>query len=359
MITRKPFPTPHIVCFGEAEALADTLPLYANSHQSGAYVSNPSKRTRLSVVTDDTDFIDDFMFLCKELIENSFRRIVDLRGKIPQVRLYKPMYYGKRPDFVGTEWEFVIGKISSEAVQAKMQLWASDPDRQLTVYLGFDNSVRNRNYAEILRRRLGRNLTVDLRDDDPVAKNAMKKELTEMAKYVNYVYNLSFEKLGVPAELPQNEVDEAWEKVTDDTARNSSLFNVMSLEQKMLLLGHDRCDWANFYALSADEIEFLTAVEHNRWVIERLLQGNRPCTDEERAEIEEDMRRRLIDSDYRGKHPVSLKKKYKLERGAHFDLCSFDELGVDESGLPVTRYDRDLVAAIPLIVKTFSDRYNG
>lgn len=359
MITRKPFPTPHIVCFGEADALAATLPLYANSHQSGAYVSNPSKRTRLSVVIDDTDFIDDFMFLRKELIENSFRRIVDLRGEIPQVRLYKPMYYGKRPDFVSTEWEFVIGKISSEAVQAKMQLWASDPDRQLTIYLGFDNSVRNRNYAEILRRRLGRNLTVDLRDDDPVAKNAMKKEFTEMAKYVNYVYNLSFEKLGVPAELPQNEVDEAWEKVTDDTARNSSLFNVMSLEQKMLLLGHDRSDWANFYALSADEIEFLTAVEHNRWVIERLLQGNRPCTDEERAEIQEDMRRRLIDSDYRGKHPVSLKKKYKLERGAHFDLCSFDELGVDESGLSVTRYDRDLVAAIPLIVKTFSDRYNG
>lgn len=359
MITRKPFPTPHIVCFGEADALAETLPLYANSHQSGAYVSNPSKRTRISVVTDDTDFIDDFMFLRKELIENSFRRIVDLRGKIPQVRLYKPMYYGKRPDFVGTEWEFVIGKISSEAVQAKMQLWASDPDRQLTVYLGFDNPLRNRNYAEILRRRLGRNFTVDLRDDDPVAKKSREKEFTEMAKYVNYVYNLSFEKLGVPAELPQNEVDEAWEKVTDDTARNSSLFNVMSLEQKMLLLGHDRSDWATFYALSADEIEFLTAVEHNRWVIERLLQGNRPCTDEERAEIEEDMRRRLTDSEYRGKHPVSLKKKYKLERGAHFDLCSFGELGVDESGLPVTRYDRDLVAAIPLIVKTFSDRYNG
>lgn len=359
MITRKPFPTPHIVCFGEADALAETLPLYANSHQSGAYVSNSSKRTRISVVTDDTDFIDDFMFLRKELIENSFRRIVDLRGKIPQVRLYKPMYYGKRPDFVGTEWEFVIGKISSDAVQAKMQLWASDPDRQLTVYLGFDNPVRNRNYAEILQRRLGRNFTVDLRDDDPVAKKSREKEFTEMAKYINYVYNLSFEKLGVPAELPQNEVDEAWEKVTDDTARNSSLFNVMSLEQKMLLLGHDRSDWATFYALSADEIEFLTAVEHNRWVIERLLQGNRPCTDEERAEIEEDMHRRLTDSEYRGKHPVSLKKKYKLERGAHFDLCSFDELGVDESGLPVTRYDRDLVAAIPLIVKTFSDRYNG
>lgn len=359
MITRKPFPTPHIVCFGEAEALAETLPLYANSHHSGAYVSNPSKRTRISVVTDDTDFIDDFMFLRKELIENSFRRIVDLRGKIPQVRLYKPMYYGKRPDFVGTEWEFVIGKISSEAVQAKMQLWASDPDRQLTVYLGFDNPVRNRNYAEILQRRLGRDLTVDLRDDDSVAKKSKEKEFTEMAKYVNYVYNLSFDKLGVPAELPQNEVDEAWEKVTDDTARNSSLFNVMSLEQKMLLLGHDRSDWATFYALSADEIEFLTAVEHNRWVIERLLQGNRPCTDEERAEIEEDMRRRLTDSEYREKHPVSLKKKYKLERGAHFDLCSFDELGVDESGLPVTRYDRDLVAAIPLIVTTFSNRYNG
>ena len=71
------------------------------------------------------------------------------------------------------------------------------------------------------------------------------------------------------------------------------------------------------------------------------------------------MRRRLTDSAYREAHPVSLKKKYKLERGAHFDLCSFDELGVDDSGLPVTRYDRDIIAAIPLIVKTFNDRNNG
>ena len=75
MITRKPFPTPHIVCFGEADALAETLPLYANSHQSGAYVSNPSKRTRISVVIDDTDFIDDFMFVRKELIEKAHRRL--------------------------------------------------------------------------------------------------------------------------------------------------------------------------------------------------------------------------------------------------------------------------------------------
>lgn len=94
--------------------------------------------------------------------------------------------------------------------------------------------------------------------------------------------------------------------------------------------------------------------------MERLIQGMRPCTDDERIEVKEDIIRRLNDPIYRKKNPISLKKRYKIERNAHYDLCAFSELDIDESGKHVSRYDRDLTAAIPLIVKTFNDRYyNG
>ncbi len=81
-----------------------------------------------------------------------------------------------------------------------------------------------------------------------------------------------------------------------------------------------------------------------------------PCTYQQRKEIEKDLLYRLSDPKHADKNPVSLKKRYKNERNAHYDLCAFSELGVDETGLPVTRYDRDLTAAIPLIVKSFNDR---
>ncbi len=84
-----------------------------------------------------------------------------------------------------------------------------------------------------------------------------------------------------------------------------------------------------------------------------------PCTDQERTEIEEDLRKRHYDKEYAKTNPVSLKKRYKNERNAHYDLCAFSELGVDETGLPVTRYDRDLTAVIPLIVKTYNDRHGN
>ncbi|MDE5813395.1 MAG: hypothetical protein K2H72_03830, partial [Muribaculaceae bacterium] len=207
-----------------------------------------------------------------------------------------------------------------------------------------------------LRRRLSANVKVETLDRNSVAESKRLSELMDMAKYLNYFYKASYELKHVPTELPEEEVEKAWDEIEDEKLKMSNIYNVMSIPTKMEILGHSRDDWSTFYALTAEEIEQLTAVEHNRWCVERLIQGMRPCTDEERQEIEEDLRKRLSDKSYAREYPVSLKKKYKNERNAHYDLCAFSELGVDETGLPVTRYDRDLTAAIPLIVKTFNDR---
>lgn len=322
-----------------------------------AYIRDTSIRTRISVLVAKPEDVHDFLFEYQELMDNSFRRIVDLRQGKPRIETYKPQYEGLRKDFVDVEWEFIIGHLSNPILQEKLRRWSANPKRKLTVALCHDDEEKNRRLADIFRRRLP-GAAVEVHDLDPESEARHMAEMMEMAKYLHYFYQASYELKHVPTDLPEEEVDKAWYAL-DDTLKTSNICNVMSIPHKMELLGHDRADWNTFYALSAEEIERLTEIEHNRWCVERLIQGSRPCTDRERKEVEEDMRRRLADPDYARANPVSLKKRYKTERNAHFDLCAFSELGVDGTGLPVSRYDRDLTAAIPLIVKTYTERHRN
>lgn len=348
----------HILLLGDGDfKYREAIVMAMLSHYPG-YEIDCTCRTRISVLVDSSKGIHDFIFEYQELFDNSYWRIVDLAGDKPKVELHRPQYEGRRKDFVDVEWEFIIGYLSHPILQEKLHRWANDPKQRLTISIGYDDSEKNRSIADKLKRRLSSSVKIEVCENDPEAKAKRTEELMEMAKYLHYFYMASYELKHVPTELPEDEVNKAWDAL-DKQLKMSNIYNVMSIPHKMEILGHDSDDWGTFYALTAEEIEQLTAVEHNRWVVERLIQGYRPCTDEERREIKEDLRRRLSDPIYAKKNPMSLKKKYKTERNAHYDLCAFSELGVDETGLPVTRYDRDLTAAIPLIVKTYNDRHKN
>ena len=345
--------TLHCVVAGEGaavtgieDALLYHLPLY---------LTDTTRRTRISLLFSSTGEMDDFIFEYKELLDHSFYRIVRLDTDRVESSLHKPLYHESRKDFVDVEWEFIIGQLSHPAVQEKLSRWSADPKQTLLIQLCYSDREKNERYARKLRGRLPDTVEVEIINPQKDEEQPGKKELLAMAKCLNYCYKMSFEQGVVPTELPWEEVEKAWEAVTDEKIRKSNIYNVRTIPFKMQLVGHGRDDWEKFYALSGEEIEMLTAVEHNRWSTERLIQGSRPCTDEERREVEEDFRRRAADNAYALANPVTLKKRYARERGAHFDLCAYSELGVDETGLPVTRYDRDLTMAIPLIVKTAAE----
>ena len=352
-------PIKHIMLFGSVDFYCKKAIETALLSHYPEYERDSRLRTRISVLVDDVKEIHDFVFEYQELMDNSYWRIIDLKGEKPKVELHSPQYEGRRKDFVDVEWEFIIGHLSHPVLQEKLRRWANDPKQQLTISVGYEDAEKSHGVAEKLRRRLPDSVKIEVKEDNPEEEAKQKEELMEMAKYLHYFYQASYELKHVPTELPEDEVNKAWNAIEDEKLKLSNIYNVMSIPVKMEILGHDRNDWDTFYALTAEEIEQLTAVEHNRWCVERLIQGMRPCTDQERKEIEEDLRKRLSDEEYAKANPMSLKKKYKSERNAHYDLCAFSELGVDETGQPVTRYDRDLTAAIPLIVKTFNDRHGN
>ena len=245
-----------------------------------------------------------------------------------------------------------------QLVAGRIQQWAEDQRRQLTLVLSEADDAANAEAALILPNliydkqipvwvRMHKDLLSLTAAQNPRLKNLIpfgmddcgydvRLPAVKMSKLLHYFYLNCGE--GVPTFFPEQEVEKQWRQIDLFKMRLTNVWNVMTMATKMHSLGHNTDDLSTFYALSAEETEDLTRTEHNRWCVERLISGTRPCTDAERAEIDAD---------------ISLKNVYKKERDAHYDLCAYDNLGTDAKGNDVRIYDRALTECIPLIVKYF------
>ena len=152
-----------------------------------------------------------------------------------------------------------------------------------------------------------------------------------------------------------DDIEKEWRKLKSFNMRYANIYNVMTLATKMRSLGHLENDWSKFYDLTQEEVQQISAVEHNRWSVERLILGYRPPTDTERQEIKENIEA-FITARKTGQEPPKedLKNIYK-KRKIHYDLCSNRELREDKSGQNVRVYDYDLSACIPLIAQSFNE----
>ena len=118
----------------------------------------------------------------------------------------------------------------------------------------------------------------------------------------------------------------------------------MTIPTKMRSIGLNEDDWDKFYDISQQDIEILAQVEHNRWNVEELILGYRPCTDEEQDKIAAD---------------VDTQKDAFKARKIHYDLRAYNDLRPDKTGRSAKIYDLCLSAALPLIAKTFVDEKGG
>lgn len=378
--------TVHLVISGfdkQAEAVALNAALVAHFPNYDCNDSVPL-RTRITIIDSDIKARrDDFLAMYQHLFDNSFYRTVDIKDR--KCEMHRPIYYGQRKDFVDVEWEFVDGSINDETVRQKLVAWVQDERQQLTVVVSHENDEKNLSQCVSLPAEIyERHIPVFVRQRQGGLADSVKQSLiynnvypfgmedcgydvtlplVRMAKMLNYFYDYSYshkkdDTQEPPTVLPSEDVEEAWRKVKSYKFRLSNICNVMTISSKMHSLGHDTDDVDKFYALTADEIHSLAATEHNRWSVERLMMGCRPCTDEEKTEIRNNIAAILATKKGEQK-PTDLKKKYKNEKDVHFDLCAYDELEVDPTGKNAQVYDYDLTACIPLIAKTFYDETNG
>lgn len=356
--------TIHLVIFGKndlAEALAINAALVAHYPN---YCRDHHLRTRISIVADDIfSWRDLLVQRYQHLFANSYYRTINLEEEIPECFYHQPMYGKTREDFVDVEWEFVNGNLRNDALRMKLEEWSESERQQLTVAICMEDQQRNFIEAFTLPEVLYKNQIpvlcyteesdmMDLmRNDDRyqsvfpfgsyICQMGILESLKQLAKRVNYVYDYCFSlpqnvPISSPSVIDERKLDNQWTQVGSLPKQYSNIFNAMTIGSKMHSLGHGQEDWQRYYALSKQEIEIMTEVEHNRWNIEELILGYRPVTDEEQKMIEND---------------ISLKKKFRGNK-IHYDIRAFHDLRPDATGKQVYVYDLALTQGIPLIVKS-------
>lgn len=363
-IDRNSDSTVHLVIFGDtdlAEAMAMNAALVAHYPN---YCRDHRLKTRITIVSDDIfEWRNRLVQRYQHLFDHSYYRTINLEDDNPHCDTHQPHYWMTREDFVDMEWEFVNGNLRNEALRSKLQEWGEAAQQQLTIAFCMDDQQRNFTEVFSLPESLyQKNTTILCYTEDAdmmemvkqdekyhslypfgsdICSQEVLKSLKQLAKRINYVYDYCFSlpqemEICAPMEIDESRLDGLWATVGSLPKQYSNIFNAMTIGTKMHSLGHEQGDWQTYYALSKQEIEVMTEVEHNRWNVEELMLGYRPVTDEEQKEIEAD---------------ISLKKKYRSQK-VHYDLRAFNDLRPDATGKQVYVYDLALTQGIPLIVKS-------
>lgn len=356
--------TVHLVIVGfssQAEALAINAALVAHYPN---YCRNTNYRTRITIIDDNViDGRDRLIQRYAHLFDNSFYRTIDLKDSNPQFRLHRPMYEKTRKDFVDIEWEFVNGNIRNEAIRQKLEEWSSHTTKQLTIAICHADHDRNCQESlglpsDVYYEEIPVLCSTEENDIIRIASHSgaypsiypfgkeccdisILKSLKQLAQRVNFVYNHCFslvpgEPVTAPSFINEDLLENQWRQVGSLPKQYSNIFNAMTLGTKMHSIGHSSEDWKEYYALTMEEINILTEVEHNRWSVEELILGYRPVTAEEEKLIEDD---------------ISQKKVFR-NRKIHYDIRAFDDLRSDSTGKNVNVYDMALTQGIPLIIKS-------
>lgn len=363
-ISRDSETTVHLVIVGfsaQTEALAINAALVAHYPN---YCKNTRLKTRITIIDDRVyDGRDRLTQRYVHLFDNSYYRTIDLNDVNPQCHLHRPMYEKIRKDFVDIEWEFVNGNIRNDAIRQKLTEWSADSRQQLTIAICHTDFDRNYSESFGLPQAVYQNETPVLCYSEgadmmrmatnggaytsiyPFGKECCNIEtlrvLKKLAQGVNYVYNHCFslapeDPITAPASIEKDLRETLWKNVGSLVKQYSNIFNAMTLGTKMHSIGHTSDDWKAYYALTMEEINILTEVEHNRWSVEELMLGYRPVTNEEGKLVEDD---------------ISQKKILRSQK-IHYDLRAFDDLRADSTGKNVNVYDMALTQGIPLIIKT-------
>ena len=342
----------HLVIFGMGE-VAETMAIQAAhvAHYPN-YVRNHSLRTRITMIAPQAESLsDDFIKRYQHLFDNSYYRIINPSEEKTVKVFHKPMYEGLREDFVDVEWEFVDAESWNPDMRQKLKQWAQDDKQLLTVVMADKDADKNVAMSLFLPDELYQR-SIPIHKYNP---NAVEYDVTmplvQMAKNVNYIYDRCYNdnienwqgRVLSSVEINPIDRDSLWDKLSN-VKRWSSIYNAMTIPSKMRSIGLNEDDWDKFYDISQQDIEILAQVEHNRWNVEELILGYRPCTDEEQERIAAD---------------VETQKDAFKARKIHYDLRAYKDLRPDKTGRSAKVYDLCLSAALPLIAKTFVDEKGG
>jgi hypothetical protein len=150
---------------------------------------------------------------------------------------------------------------------------------------------------------------------------------------VNYVYDYYYRTKIIPTDFPDDDMLALWRRLST-SLKWSNRYNADSIgvKQRSFAIQPDK-------HITERQLEQMSIVEHNRWVIEKLLMGYRAPTVQEREIIAKD----------------KTQKNHYKKRFIHYDICAYKDLENDTSGSNVKEYDRCISKAIQVIISYIND----
>ena len=321
----------HLVVVGMT-SMGVALAMKAIAHYPN-FVRDSNLKTRITFIdlNADTEF-DMLRGRYSVLFEQCDYRVVDT---IDPSRSY--VSEGKGKEIVDIEFEFVKGAVESRPVQQLLVEWANPDCRSLlTVAICFEQPQKSIATALYMPRCVyGKALSILVRQNvscstiELVRQAAQYRQLRafgmldecydtenncmQQSMRVNFVYNKISPEEEDWRPLDDGVAEALWKSLMT-VHRWSNIYNAHSIPTKLRSFGAEEpADLWNDSVL----IERMARVEHNRWVMERLIQGYRPATveEEQMVEFEPDKEKRK-------------KKKKALEQDifAHICLKPYDAL---------------------------------
>lgn len=374
-ITKHSQKTVHLVIFGMNE-ISEMLAIHAAHVAHYPNFTFDSKlRTRITLIDEQAETKSmQWIAQYHHLFDQCYYRVVmpDQKKMIQTFHKPDPLLSKSegRPnvrDFIDIEWEFVQTSSTSPIMREKLVKWSAAYSNQLlTIAFCYEHDFRNLNEALLLPHDIYSSKTplyVYMHDGSPLQQmkshNTLSRfhsfgmidqgydirlPLVQMAKMVNYVYDLCYHEndinwtghLRFAPDINTERLEQLWQE-TSQMMRISNIFNAMTIASKMRSVGLKEDEWDKFYDIPQHDINLLAEVEHNRWCVERLIMGWRPCTAEEQRRVEEN---------------IQIKEELKSKK-VHYDLRPYHDLRPDITGKPVTIYDLCLCSCLPLIARTF------
>ena len=272
-------------------------------------------------------------------------------------------------DFLDIDFGFVKGCVEQPAVRRLLEKWAADSDNQLLTVavclncppdaiaagLYLPEIIYRNNIPVFVRQEASDSLLTLLRKDDD--KNYRKfshvypfgmmencytlNRLTQIqAQLVNYVYDYYYANNCCELSFfsSWDDVVAKW-KGLDVALQWSNTYNAQSIGIKERSF---RLDFKHATSIAEHDLQQMARVEHNRWMMEKLLLGFRAMNAEEQKKLEE------LDMDSRGKYKSDLKNLYFV----HHAICPYEELGggMKENDLMICR-------ALPVVVRYAQEIY--
>jgi hypothetical protein len=157
---------------------------------------------------------------------------------------------------------------------------------------------------------------------------------------IKYTYDNTSDE-SIVREFPEEAIRKNWLENWRKTDNVSALKASNRYCANFSRIKHRSLDIASGVELNAEQINYAARMEHNRWVVEKLLLGFRAPTPEEAANIAADK-----------------KREYFKERFIHEDIRAYDALGSDNKSIDVKIYDINISRALPFMLKEYAMAQN-